>query len=74
MEDQSRFRGCLLAGAVGDALGAPIEFMSLSRICTTFGSGGIRDYVKFAGRKGAISDETQMTLFSAEALIRGSLH
>ena len=74
MDNQSRFRGCLLAGAVGDALGAPVEYMSLSRICTTFGSTGIRDYVKFAGRKGAISEETQMALFSAEGLIRGSLH
>ena len=29
---QSRVRGCLLGGAIGDALGAPVEFMSLAQI------------------------------------------
>lgn len=29
---QERFAGCLLGGAIGDALGAPIEFLSLARI------------------------------------------
>jgi ADP-ribosylglycohydrolase len=72
-DEQSRFRGCLLGGAVGDALGAPVEFMSLSRICKHFGSGGIRDYAPFHGRIGAITDDSQMTLFTAEGLIRGLL-
>ena len=26
------FKGCLLGGAVGDALGAPVEFMALEEI------------------------------------------
>jgi len=26
---RSRFGGCLLGGAVGDALGAPVEFLDL---------------------------------------------
>jgi ADP-ribosylglycohydrolase len=71
MDSLSRFRGCLLGGAVGDALGAPVEFMSLSRICKHHGIGGIRDFTDFHGRKGTITDETQMTLFTAEGLIRG---
>ena len=29
---RSRIRGCLLAGAVGDALGGPVEFMKLAEI------------------------------------------
>lgn len=70
MDAQHQFRGCLLGGAVGDALGAPVEFMSLSRICKHYGFGGIHDFVEFNGRKGAITDETQMTLFTAEGLIR----
>lgn len=70
MDAQHLFRGCLLGGAVGDALGAPVEFMSLSRICKHFGFGGIRDFAEFDGRKGTITDETQMTLFTAEGLIR----
>ncbi len=70
MDAQHQFRGCLLGGAVGDALGAPVEFMSLSRICKHYGFGGIRDFAEFGGRKGTITDETQMTLFTAEGLIR----
>ncbi len=70
MESLSRFRGCLLGGAVGDALGAPVEFMSLSRICKHYGVGGIRDFAEFYNHKGAITDETQMMLFTAEGLIR----
>lgn len=66
----SRFRGCLLGGAVGDALGAPVEFMDLSAIRGKFGPNGIRDFVPAYGRLGAITDDTQMTLFTAEGLIR----
>lgn len=62
--------GCLLGGAVGDALGAPLEFMSLAEIRSRFGPDGIRDYSPAYGRLGAITDDTQMTLFTAEGLIR----
>jgi ADP-ribosylglycohydrolase len=64
-----RYVGCLVGGAVGDALGAPVEFMRLADIRRCFGSAGIRDYAPAYGRKGAITDDTQMTLFTAEGLI-----
>ncbi|NPT54890.1 ADP-ribosylglycohydrolase family protein [Paraburkholderia elongata] len=67
---RSRFRGCLLGGAVGDALGAPVEFMNLADIRRSFGPGGICDYAVAHGRVGAITDDTQMTLFTAEGLLR----
>jgi ADP-ribosylglycohydrolase len=67
---QSRYRGCLLGGAVGDALGAPVEFMSAAEIGRRFGPEGIRDYVPAYGRLGAITDDTQMTLFTADAMMR----
>jgi ADP-ribosylglycohydrolase len=41
---QSRFRGCLLGGAVGDALGASVEFLSLEGIRRCHGPRGIEDY------------------------------
>lgn len=63
-------RGCLLGGAVGDALGAPVEFMALADIRRRFGTAGITDYVDAYGRIGAITDDTQMTLFTAEGLVR----
>ena len=64
------FKGCLLGGAVGDALGAPVEFLSIAEIRRDFGAKGIKDYVPAYGRKGAITDDTQMTLFTAEGLLR----
>jgi hypothetical protein len=67
---RDRVRGCLLGGAVGDALGAPVEFMSYPEIKRRYGRGGIRDFAAAYGRVGAITDDTQMTLFTAEGLLR----
>ena len=66
----SRYRGCVLGGAVGDALGAPVEFMSLAEIQSRHGAEGIRDFAPAFGRVGSITDDTQMTLFTAEGLLR----
>lgn len=65
---------CLLAGAAGDALGAPVEFMDLTAIVRRFGVGGIRDYVPAYGGLGRITDDTQMTLFTAEGCLRALHH
>ncbi|MHB8997259.1 MAG: ADP-ribosylglycohydrolase family protein [Armatimonadota bacterium] len=65
-----RFTGCLLGGAIGDALGGAVEFMHLSQIRRTFGPDGLTDYAPAYGRFGAITDDTQMTLFTAEGLIQ----
>jgi ADP-ribosyl-[dinitrogen reductase] hydrolase len=70
---RSRFGGCLLGGAVGDALGAPVEFLDLDEIVRAFGEGGIRDYAPAYGKLGAITDDTQMTLFTAEAVLSAHL-
>jgi ADP-ribosylglycohydrolase len=67
---RSRYRGCLLGGAVGDALGAGIEFLSLDDIRDEHGPAGVTGYVPSYGRRGAITDDTQMTLFTAEGLLR----
>lgn len=48
---RARFRGCLLGGAVGDALGSPVEFMSVSEIRETFGRQGIRDFIPAYGKR-----------------------
>jgi ADP-ribosylglycohydrolase len=55
---------------VGDALGAGIEFEWIEDILRRFGPGGSTDYVEAYGRRGAITDDTQMTLFTAEGLLR----
>ena len=70
---RGHFSGCLLGGAVGDALGAPVEFLSIDDIRATYGSAGIADYDFAYGRLGAITDDTQMTLFTAEGLLRADV-
>ncbi len=65
--------GSIVGGAIGDALGAPIEFINLSDIIKTFGNDGVNDYVEFSNGKGEITDDTQMLLFTAEGLLR-SIH
>ena len=39
---KDRFLGCFLGGAVGDALGYPVEFLSESHIRQEYGPEGIR--------------------------------
>lgn len=64
---------CLLGGAVGDALGAPVEFLSRAEILERFGPQGITDHAEAYGGRGCITDDTQMTLFTAEGLLRGRM-
>ena len=73
MDDSAeRFLGSILAGAVGDALGAPIEFDGISKIRERHGQHGVTGYVGYGGN-GDITDDTQMTLFTMEGLIRGNI-
>jgi ADP-ribosylglycohydrolase len=65
-----RFKGCLLGGAIGDALGAPVEFMPINLIQNYYGLNGITDYVEYPDGTGEFTDDTQMTLFTAEAVLR----
>lgn len=65
-----KIKGCLLGCAVGDALGAPVEFMDVGEIRSKFGPEGLTGYSPAYGRLGAITDDTQMTLWTAEGLIR----
>ncbi|OKI22615.1 ADP-ribosylglycohydrolase family protein [Streptomyces sp. CB03911] len=70
---RSRVRGCLLGGAIGDALGAGIEFESLEKIQAAHGPQGVTGYVPAYGRTGAITDDTQMSLFTVDGLIRAHI-
>ena len=65
-----RIHGSLLVGAIGDALGAGGEFMRLSEIEKLFGPEGATDFTPHYGHDAPITDDTQMTLFTAEGLIR----
>lgn len=62
---KSRMIGCLLGGAIGDAMGYPVEFMRYAEIARYYGGAGIRDLPK----DNVVSDDTQMVLFTAEGLL-----
>jgi ADP-ribosylglycohydrolase len=67
-----RVHGCLLGGALGDALGYPIEFDRADGIARRFGA-GVPTALSYAARPGEparVSDDTQMTLFVAEGIAR----
>ena len=68
MRELDRFKGCLIGGAVGDALGYPVEFLTEGEIFSEYGCGGIGDYALMDGIA-RISDDTQMTLFTAAGLL-----
>lgn len=62
-------RGSLFGGAVGDALGYAVEFSSLNSIINKYGAPGIVNYALDAKGIARFSDDTQMTLFTAEGLL-----
>lgn len=68
MRDINKFRGCLIGGAAGDALGFTVEFLQEDRIFERFGDKGITEY-KLINNTAQISDDTQMTLFTANGLL-----
>ena len=74
---QDRIRGSLLGGAIGDALGYPVEFIySYEGILSRYGERGITrlDTKQYSSEgeqnnKAVVSDDTQMTLFTANGLL-----
>ncbi len=71
---RSRYEGCLLGGAIGDAYGAPVEFMKLKRIKKLFGEKGLTKLIannKYGGIR--FTDDTQLTLFTADGLLRSAV-
>ena len=60
--------GCMVGGAVGDALGYRVEFLSWPQIQIEYGPRGI---TRYRGGKGYISDDTQMSLFTAGGILLG---
>ncbi len=70
MRELDRFRGCLIGGAAGDALGYAVEFRDEAYILGKYGESGITAYDLTDG-VARISDDTQMTLFTANGLLLG---
>ena len=68
---KDRIRGSLIGGAIGDALGYPVEFMTYSQIKDRYGDKGITRFQLNSKGVAEISDDTQMTLFTANGLLFG---
>ena len=73
---QNKIRGSITGGAIGDALGYPIEFVySFNDICARYGKEGITEFdmsypwLESEEKKALFSDDTQMTLYTAEGLL-----
>lgn len=80
MEDytkqQDKIRGSLVGGAIGDAFGYPVEFVSsFEEIRAKYDDNGIVEYdlaypwLEGTYDKALFSDDTQMTLYTAEGLL-----
>lgn len=64
-----RVSGCLVGLAIGDALGAPLEFLSRQQVRNRFPH-GLRDMIASSlWNKGEYTDDTQMALLIAESLL-----
>lgn len=80
--NESQFIGCIVGLAVGDALGYPAEFRSRAQLLSEIGPEGITEFVALDDRRfsrpefvgtehppGTFTDDTQMTVALAEALL-----
>lgn len=67
-----KIRGSLIGGAAGDALGYAVEFSGEREIFSVYGKDGITEY-RFNQNSGkaVVSDDTQMTLFTANGILSG---
>ena len=65
-----KFRGCLIGGASGDALGYKVEFKRENEIFSEYCKYGITEYdLTLLKDIAEILGDTQMTLFTAEGLM-----
>lgn len=68
---RERFVGCLIGLALGDALGAPLEFMPRAEIMATYGE--VRELLGGGWlnvEPGEYTDDTQLALAIAESIVR----
>lgn len=70
--NKNHIRGCIIGGAIGDALGCPIEFMDYNTIIKKYGPEGIKSFDIMDESQAKITDDTQMTIFTIEGLLRAN--
>ena len=72
MDVRSRARAAIAFGALGDSLGFPVEFLKWEDIQEKYGPEGIME-PELQDGYALISDDTQMTLFTACGLAKGGI-
>lgn len=58
MRDIDKYRGCMIGGAAGDALGYAVEFQSENEIFSRYGKNGICEYELDSEEVARFSDDT----------------
>lgn len=71
LQNRDRVLGCMVGGAVGDALGYAVEFSSWPQIRSRYGERGITRFELDRRGVAPISDDTQMSLFTAAGILLG---
>jgi ADP-ribosylglycohydrolase len=74
--ERERVRGAIMGHAIGDALGAPVEFLTRPEILATRGREGLTGFEPWdaGGTRlpaGSYTDDTQMMIATAVGLLRG---
>jgi ADP-ribosyl-[dinitrogen reductase] hydrolase len=64
---EDKFVGAIVGAAIGDALGAPLEFLNLIQRKNKFGV--VNQYIKSDWGVGKYTDDTQLTLVTANTII-----
>ncbi|MEU0032734.1 MULTISPECIES: ADP-ribosylglycohydrolase family protein [unclassified Streptomyces] len=70
---RSRVRGTLLGTAVGDALGTPLDGLTLEEIRQEYGAEGLNDLAVGHDGRGTVTHLTQLTLFTLDGLVRAQV-
>jgi len=66
-----KYKGCLFGFAAGDALGAPVEFLSDKEIHKNYGETGITHFEGWSGYPaGTFTVETQLAIATAQGCIK----
>ncbi|MFC7342176.1 ADP-ribosylglycohydrolase family protein [Saccharopolyspora griseoalba] len=70
---RDRFRGAVLGGAIGEALGAQVAADSWAEIQDRHGPGGLTDYIPAGFPSGRLGSEAQLLLFCVEGTLRANI-
>lgn len=70
LQKLSRYQGCLLGLAVGDAMGSPIDKKSWEEICQDYGPNGLMGYDLVNGYA-EITSYTQLAAYASNGLLLG---